>query len=134
MLEMESNMRLKYRDLVRFYQILLFSPLFCPGRKLRLRSKIFQIEDRKMKIILERSGRTECISMCLIKVNKHIYLKDGNITIIKENLIIISKISYLHIYYIFTFLADTFKKVGVPNIISKTSFHQWMTIENILRI
>ena len=82
-------MRLKYRDLVRFYQILLFSPLFCPGRKLRLRSKIFQIEDRKMKIILERSGRTECISMCLIKVNKHIYLKDGNITIIKENLIII---------------------------------------------
>ena len=61
-------MRLKYRDLVRFYKILLFSPLFCPDNKLRLGSKIFQIKDRKIKIIMERPGRTRCISMCLTKV------------------------------------------------------------------
>ena len=80
-------MRLKYRDLVRFYHILLFSPLFCSDSKLRLGSKIFQIEDRKLKIILKRPGKTECILMCLIKVN----IWDVNITIaslLKENLII----------------------------------------------
>ena len=44
---MESNMRLKYRGWVRFYQIQLFSPLYCPDNKLRLRSKNFP--DKRQK-------------------------------------------------------------------------------------